>query len=163
MIIVGIDPGYERCGFAVLERSDDGGETLIFSECFKTSAKQLFEERLAALAIEFRSLIETYTPGVCALEKVYFTTNQKTAMRVAEVRGALILIAHEAGIPIHEFGPNEIKVAVAGDGSASKSQVMTMVPRLIPIQKDIKYDDEYDAIAVGLTASAILRQPTQQK
>lgn len=151
--VLGIDPGYNRCGFAVITRAS-GKEELLFSECFSTPATDTFPTRLAALAAECRSIIERYTPDVCALEKVYFTTNQKTAMHVAEVRGALILTAHESGLPVHEFGPNEVKVAVAGDGAASKRQVMLMVPRLIRVEKTIRYDDEYDAIAVALTAGA---------
>jgi crossover junction endodeoxyribonuclease RuvC len=159
MKIISVDPGYERCGFAVLERMDNGAEELRYSDCFRTSSTQPFEERLALVAAAFRALIAEHKPDVCALEKLYFTTNQKTAMRVAEVRGALLLTAHEAGIPIYEFGPNEIKVAVAGDGRGTKAQVMAMVPRLIRITKEIQFDDEFDAIAVGLTASASLRSP----
>ncbi len=154
MVIVGVDPGYGRCGFAVVARATRGAETLLHSECFVTDAHDPFSTRLLALSDAFRALLTTHTPDLVALEKVYFTSNQKTAMRVAEVRGALSLIAHEHRVPIAEYNPNEVKVAVAGSGRASKKQVMAMVPRLIRITKDIRLDDEFDAIAIALTASA---------
>ncbi len=152
--IIGIDPGYDRCGFAVLERTTGRKEVLLYSDCFTTDPKMPFETRLAAVGAEFVRLISVYTPGICALEKVYFTNNQKTAMRVAEVRGMLLYLATTNTCLVREFSPNEVKVAIAGDGSAAKQQVMRMVPRLVGIDKDIAHDDEYDAIAVALTASA---------
>jgi len=157
MLIIAVDPGYDRCGFAVVQRDAHNNDHLLYSDCFTTSASLPFEERLVRVVDTFRKLLTTYKPEACALEKVYFSSNQKTAMRVAEVRGALILTAHEARVVIHEFGPNEIKVAVAGDGRGTKRQVAAMVPRLIHIEKKVRFDDEYDAIAIGLTASATLR------
>lgn len=154
--IIGIDPGYGRCGFAIIERDERGrgGETLLHSQCLSTPSSHPFTERLALVAATYRTLIATYRPTLCSMERVYFSTNQKTAMHVAEVRGALMLITQDLGISLCEFGPNEVKVAVAGDGSASKRQVMTMVSRLIHLPAPIMYDDEYDAIALALTASA---------
>jgi crossover junction endodeoxyribonuclease RuvC len=155
--ILGIDPGYERCGFAVLEKNDAGKETLLYSDCFKTSTTLPFEERLLLLGQELERLIATYKPALCALEKLFFTNNQKTAMHVAEVRGAFLFIAQKAGCCVCEFSPNEIKVAIAGDGSGDKKQMMRMLPHLIRIEKEIRHDDEYDAIGVALTASATRR------
>ena len=152
--IIGIDPGYGRCGFAIIERTVRGNETLLHSQCLSTPASHPFTERLALVAATYRTLTTTYHPTLCSMERVYFSTNQKTAMHVAEVRGALILITQDLGIMLHEFGPNEVKLAVAGDGGASKRQVMTMVSRLIHLPAPITYDDEYDAIALALTASA---------
>jgi crossover junction endodeoxyribonuclease RuvC len=153
-IILGIDPGYERCGFAVIRREQGAQEILLFSECFKTRATDAFETRLLQIGSEFERLIVEFSPDVCVLEKLYFTSNQKTAMHVAEVRGVLIYLTCKHGLTLREFGPNEIKVAVAGDGRASKQQMMSMVPRLISITHSITHDDEFDAIAVALTASA---------
>ena len=157
MKIIALDPGYDRCGFAVIEREEDGKETLIESTCVVTDRKELFEKRLVQIAVEFRKYIKKHKPDVCVLETLFFASNQKTAMRVSEARGALIIIVSELGIPIKEFTPKQVKIAVTGDGSATKQQVMMMLPKLITIEKEIKYDDEYDAIAVGLTASATLR------
>ena len=156
MIIIALDPGYDRCGVAVIERASTGKETLLESACIITSKEDVFEQRLLSLTNEFRSYIEKHTPDVCVLETLFFAKNQKTAMHVAEARGALILTVTQCNIKLHEFTPKQVKIAVTGDGAATKQQVMMMLPRLISIEKDIAYDDEYDAIAVGLTGSAIL-------
>lgn len=155
--ILGVDPGYERCGFAVIEKRGGERNTLLYSDCFMTSARDAFDMRLVEIGDELLRLFALYEPHVCALEKVYFTSNQKTAMRVSEVRGALLYLARRRGLTVVEYGPNEVKVAIAGDGRAEKRQVMAMVPRLIALTKEIRYDDEYDAIAIALTASATLR------
>lgn len=156
MKIIGIDPGYDRCGIAIVERTQQG-EQLLFSDCIVTDRKATFPERLVQVCNAFIAATQTHTPNACALEKVYFTTNQKTAMQVAEVRGALLYLSQVARLTIVEYTPNEIKVAIAGDGRADKKQVIFMVPRLVCVKKEITYDDEYDAIAVALTASASLR------
>ena len=156
MKVIALDPGYDRCGLAVIERDSSGKETILTSTCLTTNKEDLFEHRLVSIVREFRSYIEKYKPDACALETLFFAKNQKTAMHVAEARGALILTVTELNVPLHEFTPKQVKVAVTGDGAATKQQVMMMLPRLIQIEKEIKYDDEYDAIAVGLTASVVL-------
>ncbi len=153
--ILAIDPGYDRCGVAILERSSEGGERLLHSECVTTNTEHPFEQRLLNVVESIRSSIDTYKPTVCALEGLFFTTNRKTAMHVAEVRGALIALVTERGLALREFGPGQVKVAITGDGRASKGQVTMMVSKLIPLRKGITYDDEYDAIAIALTASAL--------
>lgn len=155
MKILALDPGYDRCGIALIKRTEEGRDVLLDSMCIRTDKTMVFEKRIFEIAKVFREWIQNHSPDVCVLETLFFTTNQKTAMHVAEARGALLLVATEAGIPIHEFTPKQVKVAVTGDGNASKEQVMCMVPKLIPVEKNIAYDDEYDAIAVGITASAV--------
>lgn len=155
MIIIALDPGYDRCGVAVIERRKGEKELLLESFCSLTNRKDLFEKRLVQIAKEFRKTITKFSPDVCVLETLFFTSNQKTVMHVAEARGALILVASEMGIPVREFTPKQVKIAVTGDGNATKKQMTLMVPKLIHIEKTIQFDDEYDAIAVGLTASAI--------
>ena len=156
MIVLGVDPGYERCGLAVLSRDERGQEALLESTCVVTERNTPFSSRLLVIGDAFVNMIQHFTPSHCAIEKLYFTSNQKTAMHVAEVRGMLIYLATHHRIPLYEYTPNEIKVAIAGDGRADKKQVIRMVPRLVRIEKEIPYDDEYDAIAVALTASAVL-------
>lgn len=158
MILLGIDPGYDRCGFAILEKDTHGTETLLHSECFETDSSLAFEERLFAVGAQFEALVATHRPNVCAIEKVYFSSNQKTAMHVAEVRGMLLYLTKRYNLTLAEYTPNEIKVAIAGDGRADKKQVIFMLPKLLKISKKIKHDDEYDAIATALTASACLRE-----
>ena len=158
MKVLAIDPGYGRCGVAVVEKENGpsaslraGKEKLIYSACIETSAKVDFHERLSAITKECRRLLEEHRPDALALEKLFFSKNQKTAMRVAEVRGALIDIASTLGIGVHEYSPGEVKIAAGGYGKADKEQVAKMLHALISIKKKIRYDDEYDAIAIGIT------------
>ncbi len=151
MKVLAIDPGYGRCGVAVVEKNGGGKEILLYSDCIETSAKTEFPERLSAIAGECAKLIKQYTPDCVAMEKLYFQTNQKTAMRVAEVRGALIQTAQGAGIEVFEYTPGEVKSAAAGNGSADKKAVARMLHVLVKIDKEIRRDDEYDAIAIAVT------------
>ena len=155
MIILGIDPGYERLGIALLEKNKgDKKEKVLYSDCFKTSAKLSFAERLVFLGQEIEQLIKKYNPEILSIETLFFTNNQKTAMNVAEVRGTLIYIAKKSGLVIKEFTPQQVKVAVSGYGKGDKKHVADMVCKLVVIEKEIKHDDEYDAIAIALTAFA---------
>jgi crossover junction endodeoxyribonuclease RuvC len=151
MKVLAIDPGYGRCGVAVAEKNDAGKEILLYSACIETSAKTDFPERLAIVADECARLLKIHKPDCVAMEKLYFEKNQKTAMRVAEVRGALINVASGAGIKVFEYTPGEVKIAAAGFGGADKKAVARMLRALIKIEKKIEYDDEYDAIAVAVT------------
>ena len=151
MRVLAIDPGYGRCGVAVLERTEGTKEVLLYSDCIETSKDADFTARLGTVAGECSRLAKKYMPDALAMEKLYFSTNQKTAMRVAEVRGALIQAATSLGIPVFEYTPGEIKSAAGGYGRADKQQIAKMLHALVKIEKEIKYDDEYDAIAVGLT------------
>lgn len=153
MKILSIDPGYERVGVAVIEKTSDK-ETLVYSDCFKTSAKLPFIQRMELIGNEVEKVIKKYKPAVFATEKLFFNTNQKTATMVSEVRGALIYIALKNKLNVYEYTPLQIKSAVTGDGHADKKQIIAMVKNLIQIDKEIKYDDEFDAIAIGLTCSA---------
>jgi crossover junction endodeoxyribonuclease RuvC len=150
MRVLAIDPGYGRCGVAVVEKNG-GKEALIYSACIETSAKTAFPERLAFITDECARLIKMHVPDCVAMEKLYFSNNQKTAMRVAEVRGALIQTASNQGLAVFEYGPGEVKSAVASSGSADKKQIASMLHMLIKIKKKIEHDDEYDAIAIGVT------------
>jgi len=151
MKVLAIDPGYGRCGVAVVEKNGGGKEILLYSACIETSAHDQFAERLAQVTRECARLIKTHAPDCLAMEKLYFQTNQKTAMRVAEVRGALINTAQGAGIEVFEYTPGEVKSAAAGSGSADKKAVARMLHALMKIEKEIVHDDEYDAIAIAIT------------
>ncbi len=159
MRVLAIDPGYGRCGVAVLEK-ENGKERVVYSACIETSKKLHFPARLASIANKSAALIKKYKPDAVALEKLYFSTNQKTAMQVAEVRGALISLSSTHRLPVFEYTPGQVKSATAGSGSADKHQIAKMLHALIAIEKKIKYDDEYDAIAIGVTHFAYVR-PTR--
>ena len=150
MKIIAIDPGYERLGIAILEKTI-GKENLLFSECFITKTTEKHEDRLRLIGEEIEKIIKKYQPEAMGIETLFFKTNAKTAMKVSEARGVLLYEAAKNNLKVLEFTPLQIKVAVTGYGKSDKEQVTEMVKRLITIEKTLKYDDEYDAIAVGLT------------
>jgi len=155
MIILGIDPGYERLGVAILEKKK-GKEDLLFSDCIRTSAKNPFNERLFYIGEELKKIIKKWKPDIVAVEKLFFTTNQKTAMQVSEVRGLIIYLAILHKSELREFTPLEIKTAVVGYGKAEKRQVEHMVKTILKLKEKKRDDDEIDAIACALTCSACL-------
>lgn len=156
MIILGIDPGYERLGIAILIK-EKGKEQVLYSECFKTSAKLKFEERLFLIGEKIEKIIKEYRPNVLAIETLFSNTNQKTVMHVSEARGVVIYEAIKKGLKIFEASPPQIKMATTGYGKADKNQVIKMVKMLVKIDNSKKSDDELDAIAIALTAFAHIR------
>ncbi|MEX0917408.1 MAG: crossover junction endodeoxyribonuclease RuvC [Candidatus Paceibacterota bacterium] len=150
--VLGIDPGYDRCGVAIIEK--DKEEVLLHSECIETEKSNSLSSRLHHVGKRVEELIKKYRPDACALEKLYFGNNQKTATSVSEVRGMLLFLAESHNLSVFEYTPQQIKVAVTGYGRSDKESVIDMVPRLIRIKKEIKYDDEFDAIAIALTSLA---------
>jgi len=159
MRILGIDPGFERVGIAVIEKNNEtqNKEQLVYSECFKTLPSLHFNERLGLIGEEIKNIINKHNPDILAIETLLFNSNQKTAMKVAEARGVIVYEAITKKLEICEYTPLQIKIAIAGYGRADKKQVTNMVKQLIKIEKNIKYDDEIDAIAVSLTCSASYR------
>jgi len=158
MKILAIDPGYERLGIAVLEKNiKDKKETLLFSECFKTKTTNTHAERLSLLGQEIVNVISKYEPEALSIETLFLTTNHKTVMHVSEARGVILYESARHNLSIHEYSPPQIKSAVTGDGHADKKAIIKMIPLLINMEKILKHDDEYDAIAVGLTFFAHVR------
>ncbi|MEA3399078.1 MAG: crossover junction endodeoxyribonuclease RuvC [Patescibacteria group bacterium] len=148
MKILAIDPGYEKVGIAIV------GKKLFYSDCFKTKNSLPFEERLLKIGIEIEKIIKKYKPNTLAIEKLYFNSNQKTAMGVSEARGVIIYTAIKNNLKVFEYTPAQIKVATTGYGRATKRMVMDIIPKLIEVKKHINSDDEFDAIAVGITCLA---------
>ena len=170
MLILGIDPGFERLGIAILEKDKtEKKERVMFSECFKTSAKLDFSERLRLIGEEVRKITKKYKPEVLAIETLFLNTNQKTVMRVAEARGVVVYEASQAGLKIFEASPPQIKIATTGYGRANKEQIKKMVRILVDVNPvrgregsqrpsaSNGTDDAMDAIAVALTAFAHIR------
>ncbi|MBX4198051.1 crossover junction endodeoxyribonuclease RuvC [Candidatus Parcubacteria bacterium] len=150
MKIIAIDPGYERLGIAVMEKID-GKEVLLYSSCFITSKDLAHHERLTLVGNEVERIIKEYKPQALAIEKLFFSKNQKTALMVAETRGVILYTASRLGLSVSEYLPVDIKIAVTGYGKSDKNHIIAMVPKLVKITKKIQYDDEYDAIACGIT------------
>lgn len=153
MKILGIDPGIERIGIAIIEKNL-GKEEYIFSECFKTSSKLSQYERLVLIAHEIEAIIKKYNPGGLAIEKLYFEKNTKTAMSVAEARGVILFSCAQKKLQIFEYTPLQIKVAVTGYGKSDKKAIMQMIPKIIKIPNQKMIDDEMDAIAIAITCFA---------
>ncbi len=153
MKVLAIDPGYDRIGMAVIE-NNPAGEVLLFSSCFETNKTEDLNERIYALGSEVEKVLEQYNPNAVAIETLFFNKNIKTGIGVAEARGAIIFIAKNFGCTVYEFGPQEIKIAITGYGKSDKNAVIMMVKRLIKNVPENALDDEYDAIAVGITCLA---------
>lgn len=143
-VSIAIDPGYDRVGIAVFE-----GTALLHSECF-TPAKGELPDRLLAVHNRVRLLIQEFGPTSLAIETLFFNKNQKTAIAVAEARGAIIVAARAEGVSVAEYSPQAVKIAVTGSGNASKDGVVRMVEKLLVLPKKKRLDDEYDAIALGI-------------
>lgn len=147
MRVIGIDPGIERTGFAVLEMT--GGKTQLKDfGCILTDRKNPFSHRLNTLAGDLKRLIKKWKPDCAGLEEIFFSKNVKTAIKVAHARGVILETLEEHGITVYEFNPSHVKMSVTGDGKADKLQVKKMVKYLLGV--DLKNDDTADAIACGL-------------
>lgn len=157
MRILGIDPGYDRLGIAVIDKQTIGKEVLVYSDCFRTSSKDDISLRFVAIGKEMKRIIKQYKPEELAIETLFITKNQKTAMRVAEVRGIILYESMNMNMPVFEYSPMQIKSAITSDGKSDKTRIIKMVHILIDIPKKNTIDDEYDAIAVALTHSACIQ------
>jgi crossover junction endodeoxyribonuclease RuvC len=154
--ILGIDPGYHRCGYAVLESGASGGR-LSASGAIVTDSALPMAQRLCAIGRELELLLTLWRPEALAIEELYFAKNAKTALGVAQARGVVLAQAAGAGLAIHEYAPSTIKSQLTGSGSADKAQVGFMVRRLVgagpAAPAAAALDDELDAIAVALCHS----------
>lgn len=157
MRILAIDPGYERLGIAILEKKN-GKELLVYSNCFKTRAALPHAERLSLILTEIWRVVDEYKPERLAIETLLFNSNQKTALKVAEARGTVLAVAAKAGLKVFEYSPLQIKVAITGHGRSDKKQMIGMVKRLIAVPDTVVNDDEFDAIACGLTSLAVEKE-----
>jgi len=153
MRVIAVDPGYDRLGVAVMELND-GSETLIHSTCIETNKKEALIYRLKEIGDEFQKLLKEFDPDTLGIETIFFNKNVKTAIGVAHARGIVIYLAKQNNCRVYEFGPQEIKVAVTGYGKSDKGAVIDMTKRLVSNVPEKALDDEYDAIAVGITCLA---------
>jgi crossover junction endodeoxyribonuclease RuvC len=150
MIILGIDPGYDRCGWAVISLESRQVKPIAF-DVVQTSKKQAKYERFAQIFSFLQEQIQQYSVEEIAIEELFFARNVNTALPVSEVRGLIFSLAIQQGIPVAEYKPNQIKQTVTGHGQADKTQVLKMVMRQFGLEKIPKIDDTGDALAVALT------------
>ena len=156
-VILGIDPGTGRCGFAVVSSSQGSAVSgrrgnspkLIDCGCIETKANTPLDERLEVIFKKITDLIKVYKPEEMAIEELFFVKNIKTGMSVAHARGVIILAARLAKVPHFEYKPNEVKLAITGYGHADKNQIRKMLTLHLK-GCNIKQDDAADAVAVAL-------------
>lgn len=149
MRILGIDPGYAIIGWGVLNY-ERGRFTALDFGAVTTAAGTPFLERLEKIHTDISAIIGAHSPQTLAIEKLYFQNNQKTAIEVAEARGVILLAAQQAGVPVFEYTPLQVKSAVTGYGQAHKPQVMEMTRRLLRLTQVPKPDDTADALAIAI-------------
>lgn len=161
-VILGIDPGYGRTGWGVIEKVGGDWQVVSFG-CIETSVKDPFVDRLIELYKELQKLIIKYKPTRAGVEELFFAKNVKTAMKVGQARGVILLTLMQAGLPIDEFNPLQIKQALTGYGRAEKGQVERMVQMILGIKKKIRPDDAADALAVAITCGASMKFKNKMK
>ncbi len=147
--ILGIDPGYAIVGFGVLDY-DGIRFTPVEYGAVLTEAGMPFPERLRAIHEDIEFIFEKFSPECMAIERLYFTTNQKTAIDVAQARGITVLSAAKRNIPVSEYTPLQVKQSVVGYGKAEKKQVMEMTRQLLGLAQIPKPDDAADALAIAI-------------
>ena len=150
MLAIGIDPGTAITGYGVVEEGSDGSLTVIDFGSIETSADDSMPDRLMQLYKQLKELFTLHHPESGAVEKLFFARNVRTALSVGQARGVVLLALAEAGVPVAEYAPNEIKLAVAGYGGADKRQVQKMVQALLELDDIPQPDDAADALAVAI-------------
>ena len=149
MIILGIDPGFAIVGYGVIEYKNDRFKVLEYG-AITTNAKTPMFDRFKKIHDDLNELIDIYKPDAMAIEELFFNTNQKTAINVAQARGVLLLSALNKNMPIFEYTPLQVKQAVVGYGRADKQQIQHMIKLLLGLTKVPKPDDAADALAIAI-------------
>lgn len=150
-IICGIDPGTATIGFGFIEARPNGDIEALEFGAIRTSKDQTPSQRLRVLYDELNRLISYHKPDTAAVEKLYFQQNTTTALAVGQARGVILLAFEQAGIPVGEYSPNEVKQAITGYGFADKNQMQEMTRILLNLAKKPTPDDAADALAIAIT------------
>ena len=158
MVIIGIDPGTATTGFGVIEKIKSSTFKVLDFGVISTPKSATDGERLKILADDIALLIKKYKPDVAGVEKIFFTTNQKTVITVAQARGVILLNLEQYNIPIQEYTPLQVKSTICGYGKADKKQVQFMVKKTFNLKTVPKPDDAADALAIALCAGLQARQ-----
>ena len=161
MRILGIDPGYGITGFGLIE-AHRGQSQLLRCGAITTPAGADFSARLEMIYEDMRQLLEMAKPDAVAIEELFFGQNVTTGIGVAQSRGVVLLAIRQAGLPVYQYKPMQVKQAVVGYGNATKHQVQDMTRRILHLEKMPKPDDAADAIAIALcharSATSLLAQ-----
>lgn len=149
MRVLGIDCGTERTGYGVID-SDGRLHKLVVAGCIKSSPRDPLEKRILTIATELRGILTEHRPDFASVEEVFLAVNARSALKLAHVRGAALLVVAEAGVEFSEYSPLEVKMAVVGYGRAEKSQVQQMVASILRLPEPLKSEDASDALAIAI-------------
>lgn len=151
VFVLGIDPGLTRCGFGAVRRTGSGGEfAAVAAGVIETDPAHELPARLGVLATELNLLFDEIRPDVVVVERVFFQTNVRTAMSVAQASGLAIAAAAVREIAVVQMTANEVKLALTGYGAATKLQVQAMVARQLGLNQPLKPADVADALALAI-------------
>lgn len=163
MIILGIDPGTAMLGYGLVERTGTRLRAIDYGVITTPSSMEL-PDRLESIYLSLTDLIELHAPALVGVERLFFTKNVQTAFAVGQARGVVLLAAALHNLEIREATPNEVKVATAGHGSASKAQVGRMVQAILGLAELPEPDDAADALAIAICVAnrerSVSRIPT---
>lgn len=148
MVILGVDPGYALVGWSVV-CVDRGNPLMRDYGCIETLAKLPFTERLEVIYRELQDVFREHRPDAFVLEELFFNSNAKTVIQVGQARGVIMLAAQHFGIPVFEYTPLQVKMALTGYGRADKTQMQRMVQQIFKLSEIPKPDDAADALAVA--------------
>jgi len=164
MRVMGIDPGSIKSGYGIVDKVGQQLQAVEYG-VIKTPAKALLPKKLLTINVRLRELIEKFQPDVAAVEDVFFAQNAKSALKLGQSRGAILLTAAQAGLEVAEYSPLEVKQSVVGYGRADKMQVQQMVKNLLGLQELPRPDDAADALAIAICHhhSAKMRQQIEQQ
>ncbi|MBI3983681.1 crossover junction endodeoxyribonuclease RuvC [Candidatus Microgenomates bacterium] len=154
MRVLGIDPGTAITGYGLVD-SSKGGIQFVAGGVIRTAGKQLLAPRLLEIFNGTTQLIAEYQPDQMAIEILYFAKNVTTGMAVSHARGVVLLAAAQAGLPVAEYTPSQVKQALTGYGKADKKQMQAMAQRLLKLSDLPKPDDAADALAVAICHTAV--------
>lgn len=149
-VVLGVDPGLTRCGYAVLRCTPGSEARVLAMGVIRTAPHSPLPERLAEIHAEIESLLTEYSPGAVAVEQVFFQSNVRTAMSVGQASGVILALASARGCTVVQYTPSQVKSSVAGWGSASKEQVGRMVQRRLGLGEIPRPADVADAAAIAL-------------
>jgi crossover junction endodeoxyribonuclease RuvC len=149
-VVVGIDPGTAITGYGIIREQENGDLEWVTHGVVKTPSDWDEPQRLLEIYLKLKDIFASYNPDCCAVEKLFFQKNVKTAIQVGQGRGAALVAAAEAELSVGEYTPSEIKQAVVGYGNADKQQVQKMVKMLLNLKEIPKPDDAADALAVAI-------------
>jgi crossover junction endodeoxyribonuclease RuvC len=148
--VLGIDPGTATTGYGLVAEDAQGQAKLLRCGVFRTPAGAPMPERLQTIFEEVSRLIQEAAPAALAIEELFFSRNVTTALAVGQARGVVLLAAAQAGLPVTEYKPNQVKQALVGYGGASKQQIQEMLKIMLGLSEVPRPDDAADAVAIAV-------------